>query len=82
MVAVVVDEGLDLAPGRAGNNRVTDAQRAALHDDRRHRATAHFELGFEHAAAGTALGARPELFDLGHDEQLLEQVVDPRALEG
>ena len=57
LVAVVVDEGLDLAPRRAGHDRVADPQRAALDDDRGHRAPADVEVGLEDGAAGPALGA-------------------------
>ena len=32
-------------------------------------------------AAGASLGARLELFDLGHDGELLEEVVDAQVLQ-
>ena len=82
LVAVVVDQGLDLAPGRAGHDRVADPQRAALDDDRGHRAPAGLQVGLEHGAPGPALGAGPQLLDLGHQDDLLEQVVDAQALAG
>ena len=82
VVAVVVDQGLDLAPRRAGHHRIAHPQGAALDDDRGHRAPADLEVGLEHRAAGPALGAGPQLLHLGHQGDLLEQVVDPGALEG
>ena len=47
-----------------------------LHDDGGHRAPADLEVGLEHRAPGPALGAGPELLHLGHQGDLLEQVVD------
>ena len=81
LVAVVVDQGLDLAPGGAGHDGVADPQRAALDDDRGHRATADLQLGLEHDAAGPALGRRHQLLDLGHQDDLLEQVLDAEGLQ-
>ena len=40
LLALVVDEGADRAPRRAGDHRVADAQRAALDEDGGHRAPA------------------------------------------
>ncbi len=82
MVALVVDQRLDLAPGRAGHHGVAHPERALLHDDRGHGATPHLEFGLEHDAAGLALDAGRQLLDLGHGHDLLEQVVDPDALQG
>ena len=81
VVALVVDQRLDLAPGRAGHDRVADAQRALLHDHGRHRAAAGLEVRLEHDAACLALDARRQLLHLGHEHDLLEQVVDPGALQ-
>ena len=80
LVAVVVDERLDLAPGRTGHDRVADPQRAALDDDRRHRAAADSRLASSTVAAGGPSGLAWSSCDLGHDDQLLEQVVDAEAL--
>ena len=81
VVALVVDQRLDLAPGGAGHHRVAHPQRALLHDHRRHRAAARFQVGLEHDATRLALDPGRELLDLGHGHDLLEQVVDPGALQ-
>ena len=49
-VPAIVDERADLADHRAGDEVVADAERAVLHEDRRHRAAAAIELGLEHGA--------------------------------
>ncbi len=59
VVAQVVDQRLDLAPGRAGHHRVADPQGALLHDDGGHRAPPRLEVGLEHDAAGLAFDAAP-----------------------
>ncbi len=82
VVAQVVDEGLDLAPGGAGHHGIAHAERALLDDDGRHRAPAGLEVGFEHDAPCLSLDAGGQLFDFCHQGDLLEQVVDARALEG
>ena len=81
MVAPVVDQRLDLAPGGAGHDGVADAQRALLHDHGGHRASARLEVGLEHDAAGLALDACRQLLDLGHEHDLLEQALDAGALQ-
>ena len=82
VVALVVDQGLDTAPGRAGHDVVADPEGAVLHDDGGHRPLPGVEVGFEHDAASASLGVGPQLLDLGHDHQLLEQVVDAEVLQG
>ena len=54
-LAGVVGHRADLAPVRAGHERVADAQRAALDEQRDDRAAARVELGLDDDAAG--LGA-------------------------
>ena len=46
-----------------------------------HRAPADLELGLEDHAAGSALGTGHQLLDLGDQDDLLEQVVDPQVLQ-
>ena len=82
LVPVVIDEGLDLPPGRAGHDGVAHPQGATLDHDRGHRPATGFEVGLEHDPARVALGAGPVLLDLGHEHQVLQEVVDARALEG
>ncbi len=82
VVTQVVDQCLDLAPGGAGHDGVADAERALLDDDGGHRTATGLEVGFEDDAARLALDPRRELFHLGHQRDLLEQVVDAGALQG
>ena len=81
LLALVVDERPDPAPGGTGDERVADLEGALLHEDRGHRATADVEVGLEHDAAGPTVGVGPEVLELGDDEQVLEQVVDAEVLQ-
>ena len=58
-LAAVVDERAHLADDGAGDERVADAQRAVLHEDRRHRAAALVELRFEHGARARCASGWP-----------------------
>ena len=80
---MVVDERPDPAPGGAGDERVADPERAALDEHGGHRAAADVEVGLEHDARGAAVGVGLErqVLDVGHEQQLLEQVVDAEALQ-
>ena len=82
LLALVVDHGPHRAPGRAGHDRVADLERALVDQDGGHRATADVEVGLEHDALGPAGRVGGELLELGHHEQLLEQVVDAEVLQG
>ena len=73
LAAAVVDERAHLADDRAGDERVADAQRAVLDEDRRDRAAALVELRFEHGARRVALRIRLELAELGDEQDHLEQ---------
>ena len=71
------------APGRvAHDDRVADAQRAGLDEDRGHRAAALVELGLDDRADGRPLGVGPQVLQVGHQEDHLQQVVDAQALLG
>ena len=61
--AAIVDERADLADDRAGDERVADAKRAVLHEDRRDRTASLVELRFEHRARRVALRVRLQLAD-------------------
>ena len=50
LLALVVDQRAHPAPGRAGDENVAELQRAALHQNRGHRAAALVELRFDHDA--------------------------------
>ncbi len=82
LLALVVDEGTHAAPGRAGDERVADLERAPLDEQGGHRAPAHVEVGLEHGAHGPPVGVGGELLDVGDHEQLLEEVVDAQVLQG
>ena len=81
LVAAVVDQGLDLAPCRAGDDGVADPKGAAFYDDRSHRAPSDLELRLEHDAARPSLGTGHQLLHLGDQDDLLEEVVDAEVLE-
>ena len=64
------------APLRPGDQRVADAERAALDQDRDHRAAAGIELGLDHRARGGSVGVGAELLQLGDEQDHLEQFVE------
>ena len=78
-VALVVDHRADLAPVLAGDERVADAQRAALDQHGDDRAAARVELGLDDDAGGVGVGVGLELLELGDDEDRVEQVLEALA---
>ena len=74
-------ERADPAPGGAGHQRIADPQRSPLHEHGGHRAPADVEVGFQHHARRTALGARGDrrVLEVGHQQQGLQQLVDTLA---
>ncbi len=60
----------------ASDECVTDEQRAALDEHRRDRATARIELGLDDDAGGLGLGVRPDVLEVGDDEERLEEILD------
>ncbi len=82
LLALVVDQRPDAAPGRAGDERIADPQRALLHQHGGHRAPTDVEVGLEHDADGPPVGVAAQVFELGHHQQVLEQVVDADVLQG
>ena len=83
LLAAVVVERAHLARGVAGDDRVADAQRAALDEHRRDRAAAHVEPRLDDRPGRLGLRVRAQV-ELGvRDEQdLLEQLVEVRLLLG
>ena len=79
-LADVVVHRADLAPVGPGDERVADAQRAALDQDRDDGPAAGVELGLDDDAARLGVGVGDELLELGDDEDRLEQLVE--ALPG
>ena len=80
LLALVVDHRPHAAPGRAGHDRVADVELALVDEDRGDGTPTDVELGLEHDALGPPVRVGPELLELGHDEQLVEQVVDAEVL--
>ena len=62
---------------RARHERVADAQRAALDQDRHDRTAAGVELGLDHRAGGLGVGVGLELLEVGDDLDRVEQRVEP-----
>ena len=68
-------------PGISGDDRVADAERAALYEHRGHRPSPLVEARFDDRAGRLGVGVRLELLelDVGHEEHLLEQLVEALA---
>ena len=71
-----------LAAGLAGDDRVADAEGAAVDEDRRDDATARVDLGLDDEPAGRRVRVGLEVADLGHQQEHVEEVVEPDALLG
>ena len=82
LLTVLVEHGAHLAPRTTGDDRVADPERAPLHQRGDHRATTLVEVRLEHDRAGRGLGVGRELFDLGDEQDRLEQLVDTDARRG
>ena len=81
-LARVVGHRAHAAPVGAGDDRVADLQRAALHEHGDHGAAARIELGLDHGAGGVGVRVGRELLELGRELQALEQVVEALARLG
>ena len=83
LLAAEVVERAHLAPGVAGDDRVADAERAAVDEHRRDRAAADVQARLDDRAGGLGLrvGGQLEL-GVGNEQHLLEQVVEALALLG
>ena len=83
LLAAVVVEGAHLAPRVAGDDRVADVQRAALHEHRRDRAAADVEPRLDDRPGGLGLRVRRQLeLGVGDEQDLLEQLVEVLLLLG
>ena len=65
VLALVVDEGANAAPGCTGDHDITHMQRAALNERRANGAAAAFQLGFNDDAFGRAVGVGLEIENFG-----------------
>ncbi len=81
MLALVVNEGLDLAVGGARDDRVTHRQQSLLDHHGGDRTATNFEVGFEYRALGATGGSCGELGHFGDQQHLLEQVINAGALQ-
>ena len=70
------------APFGAGHHQIADPQRAALDENRRHRAAAAVELGFDHGAFGRTIGIGFEIEDFGLQADHFQELVDIGLLGG
>ena len=61
---------------RAGDERVADAQRPALDQDRHDRPAAGVELGLDHRAGGVGVAVGLQLLQVGDDLDRVEQRVE------
>ena len=66
LLALVVDESLDLAEGGSGDHGIAHAQQPLLDHHRRDRSPAHFEIGFEHGARRSTCWSRLEFGEFGY----------------
>src|SRR5690554_367224 len=82
LLALVVDQHADAGELGTGDEDVTDAQGAALHQHRCHRTAAAVELGFDDEALGPAVARHLELQHLGLQQDGLQQLVEAGPLEG
>ena len=81
LVALVVVERAHLAPGVAGDDRVADLERAALHEHRRDRAAADVEPRLDDRPGGLGVRVRLQLeLGVGDEQHLLEQLVEAGLL--
>jgi hypothetical protein len=76
-LAGVVAHRPDLAPVRAGHERVADLQGAALDEQRHDGPAPRIELGLDDDAARGRVGVGLELLELGDDEDRVEEVLEP-----
>ncbi len=81
-VSEIVEHRPDFAVHRAGDERVSDAQRAALHQDGRHRPARSVQLRVQDHSRGQGGRVRLQVAHVGHQEDHLEQLVDPLLLPG
>src|SRR5581483_3855144 len=76
VLAALVDERAHPAPFAAGDEDVANIERTALDENRRDRAAAAIELGFENDAFGGAVRVRLQVEQFGLQEDRLLQFVE------
>src|SRR5215470_4621505 len=80
---VVVEQSPHPAKRLAADDRVTDPERAPLHEDGGHRAAPAVEVCLDRHALGVLVGVGPQVeLGVGGQDDRLEQVLDTDALPG
>jgi hypothetical protein len=78
---VIVEQRPHASPCSTRNEWIAHAQRAPLHEDRRDGTATDVEVGFEHHSHRPPARLGPEVFDLGHHCEVVEQFVDAEPLQ-
>src|SRR5690606_11393362 len=74
-IIALIEHRTDAAAVDAGNERIADMKRAVLHENGRHDAPALFEARLDHHAVCVSVRIRPELQQLGLEQNAVEQVI-------
>jgi len=82
LLAVLVEHGLHAAGVGSREDHVADAERAALHQDRRHVAAALVERRLDDRSLRLFVGVGFQVEHLGLQQHLFEQLVEVQALLG
>ena len=82
LLAVGVDQGPHPTPGGAGHQRIADLQRAALDEHRGHGAATDVQERLQHHALRPTVRIGPEVLDLCHHVQVVQEVVYTQVLQG
>ena len=82
VLAPLVEQGPDPAPGRSRDHRVAHPQRSPLHQHGGHGTQPGVEVRLEHDTSRSALRRSSELLDLGQQQNLIQQLLDALAGQG
>ena len=81
LVALVVDDGANASPCRTSDHWVTDAKCSVLHEHSGDRTATNIEVRLKHDTACTSVWSRSKIFEVGHDEHVLEKIIDAEVLQ-
>ena len=79
LFAAVINQRTHATGFLPDDKNITDIQRAALHQNRRHRAAPFIELGFNHNALSIAIGFGFQFHQLGLQRHSFQQIIKPVA---
>ena len=79
LLALIVGHDTHTAHGGAGDNGLAGMQGTGLDEDGGHRAAAGIQLGFDNGALGHAVGVGGQLHGIGHQQDHLQEVIQPHA---